>query len=1156
MKYHQLVPVRAVNALSDWLVFNLEELGVDTPLVYSRLLLSLLHNTINITTIEQAADIPYFKEFISLHSKQYNINNHYNTNQLLANLDIEELKKFAAVNLLIDATGSNSTGQETVAGHTNNQNQHNSTINSLVNELHKKIRAIEKENSSSSSSTPTSSHAFIDQVTELNKGKNLNSLDQVENLRNRFNDMKESLETCTIEDVTKKYYSAFPALDKELNPCTNSNLNHHFTKNNSNIRRSRTAVSSPESSNKNLSWSNVFNNKNLVVMNQIPSKMNVSASNSANHKTSNTSNGLNSLKRKSKRKRAGKTKSFYINRKPFTASDDGASLWDMNFEGNWEMGQDLISDFVMNQQNYDQKSAHHIMRNRSISEGDFRGNYKKHGNRNHHKINNNNDEDVQDLYLKKEINSHTKEDASFHLPIQLLPATENSQGVNIQFNANVVNVHKNNTKQDPGQQQDYIAQLKTKFDKIKSIWNDVQTSSDGYDTVDGVASVRNVWEPLNEIVPQCYEQNCGTWASNPAQNTNYNGFGMQNQQQFNADYNFIKCGTNLQTSIWSNEGNGEEMHEIKDTLQCREIFDQASDTDSCYFSSLNTTLNAMPIGEKRGSHISLSNHSEHSMFTEVVSSKKGSNNNLLNHLAITGNNMDNNKNEIDQEIAKNCDEDENLLTSEKTHFKPIAYPDGYTFEISNNLDDVEFYRSESGSLYLDQDQYMEFRMDHLRDEFYMNYNTNFDNDESMQEITDPTPLKFIVKFCVRRNEKCCQTDEQDFEEFDNVSVSSNSFGFNSHYDHFQTNWRYSEKILGDTRIDFNDDSESPMSSKCIWSNAEGLNNQSESHRLWETCNTCQDSISFPANRRLKDELLADGEEILSDLNYFQSLIIGSDWHDETAPNEIVTKDDPADNLIDRTRVYQKVDKFVNDLLKPETTKTLAKALDNCSTDWENVADNDLLPFAYLFNCQVNNNQNNCKDRGRTQANQSNMSDDEKAQMKQDLKLFEIQKTPPDKNVDQPVTDSTVNFHNIRNYIDAELWKSTDQKIPLTLLQFQSTMIKNARLERKRRHSACKNLSNNYYQIKFTGYDYLDVFDTGNEKINKCINYGERLIMINDTLDHALNIGDFNETSGKEATYVDGYNFITKYWANDASSIIFKNNNLLLKQIDITRPLTR
>lgn len=66
MKYPNLVPARAINALSDWLVFNLEELGVEAPLVYSRLLLSLLHTTFHVNNIEQAADIPYFKVSICL----------------------------------------------------------------------------------------------------------------------------------------------------------------------------------------------------------------------------------------------------------------------------------------------------------------------------------------------------------------------------------------------------------------------------------------------------------------------------------------------------------------------------------------------------------------------------------------------------------------------------------------------------------------------------------------------------------------------------------------------------------------------------------------------------------------------------------------------------------------------------------------------------------------------------------------------------------------------------------------------------------------------------------------------------------------------------------------------------------------------------------
>lgn len=48
MKYPQLVSTRAVNAISDWLVSRLEQLGVEAPLIYSRLLLSLLHSSVQI----------------------------------------------------------------------------------------------------------------------------------------------------------------------------------------------------------------------------------------------------------------------------------------------------------------------------------------------------------------------------------------------------------------------------------------------------------------------------------------------------------------------------------------------------------------------------------------------------------------------------------------------------------------------------------------------------------------------------------------------------------------------------------------------------------------------------------------------------------------------------------------------------------------------------------------------------------------------------------------------------------------------------------------------------------------------------------------------------------------------------------------------------
>lgn len=48
MKYPQLVSIRAVNAISDWLEPRLEQLGIESAQLYSRLLLSLLQTTIQL----------------------------------------------------------------------------------------------------------------------------------------------------------------------------------------------------------------------------------------------------------------------------------------------------------------------------------------------------------------------------------------------------------------------------------------------------------------------------------------------------------------------------------------------------------------------------------------------------------------------------------------------------------------------------------------------------------------------------------------------------------------------------------------------------------------------------------------------------------------------------------------------------------------------------------------------------------------------------------------------------------------------------------------------------------------------------------------------------------------------------------------------------
>jgi hypothetical protein len=60
MKYPQLVSSRAVNEISDWLIRRLEDLDIEQPSVYSRLLLSLLHTPFKVNAID-LLEIPQLK---------------------------------------------------------------------------------------------------------------------------------------------------------------------------------------------------------------------------------------------------------------------------------------------------------------------------------------------------------------------------------------------------------------------------------------------------------------------------------------------------------------------------------------------------------------------------------------------------------------------------------------------------------------------------------------------------------------------------------------------------------------------------------------------------------------------------------------------------------------------------------------------------------------------------------------------------------------------------------------------------------------------------------------------------------------------------------------------------------------------------------------
>ncbi|XP_055296528.1 uncharacterized protein LOC129565554 isoform X2 [Sitodiplosis mosellana] len=331
-------------------------------------------------------------------------------------------------------------------------------------------------------------------------------------------------------------------------------------------------------------------------------------------------------------------------------------------------------------------------------------------------------------------------------------------------------------------------------------------------------------------------------------------------------------------------------------------------------------------------------------------------------------------------------DNEDLLTSERSRFRPIkqTYADGYTFDISNKLDQISYERSRSGMLYHDSEVYREY---YVYDEE--------GNGGSRCDTETNAPAEFTLKYCVRQNDKSCQTDDlpsmQSEPQFvfspkillslkatdsnrmqsaanaatannNNNSLSSaNISSLQNHRMYFQCN--DSNDVQYD---DINSDTydklaEMSQESWCLAENRQCCNNNNNAHALWEHCATCSnDVISMPANSRLKDELSADGDEIMSDLKYLiESISFHSDWEDPEADsptdcaheNDVLMQTlnakitDASRNLLtDATKpngdgfgdvdddefasnhIYSNVSKLISDLLQPEKAQTLVQAI--------------------------------------------------------------------------------------------------------------------------------------------------------------------------------------------------------------------------------------
>ncbi|XP_063231795.1 uncharacterized protein LOC134536133 isoform X2 [Bacillus rossius redtenbacheri] len=326
-----------------------------------------------------------------------------------------------------------------------------------------------------------------------------------------------------------------------------------------------------------------------------------------------------------------------------------------------------------------------------------------------------------------------------------------------------------------------------------------------------------------------------------------------------------------------------------------------------------------------------------------------------------------------EDVAANPEgaaEEEDLLTSSRTHFRPIRqdssesrggnvghYADGTTFVIPNNLENVSFKRSDSGTLYLEAEagvgsprKYMEYKEKEPYGGRYRIY--------VLEAVDDGSD--FVPKFQVCQNEKCCQTEVEDEEESlvmsDEEVDPKRSRQTISTVDEteeffFPGDEHLVAKLIND--ID-NDDCGEANSSDCSSCNLNGgdgtealdirpdvdrkgsdewsnnikicfkcnnnnnilawrngwLDSDEGKMELWNNSTTeipswpdiwsdCADVAAGKAacercvlagegagsvqRRRLREELSRDGEQLLSDLSYFQHLYLGSDWPEDGAP---------------------------------------------------------------------------------------------------------------------------------------------------------------------------------------------------------------------------------------------------------------------------------
>lgn len=898
MKYPQLVSSRAVSEISDWLIRRLEDLDIEQPSVYSRLLLSLLHTPFKLNAVD-LLEIPQLKDL----KQPYHLLNKNN----------EELKRIAAVESLMEVSSK----------------ENKSNIISLVDELHLKLRKVEsscEENAiigrSSNVAVPTSP------VTSTNS--------------KFYKNLKKIKRNHGAENPTKNYYLAFPALSSKKTTTTitsggcksSSSGEVNEKKKDSNLQL--------------LTWSNMMNAKDNNTSRPITSTVdnekfraavkprrkrrygrNIKSFNNVQCNAKSYEDATLSPKVKNASKKHQRNQYVMSNGEaarnnnltnaPNMDFSSGSGQWDMDFKGHWEMDRDLIGEFIQEQEQghepeLEVESANQVEPSM---------------------------EDEDDFMLMKFLPMKLMDDDPNYADAARYVKAKEAQSISSlksKFDANVRALW--NDVEDPSKPLTHKNYDEGSASLVNSFASDKNS-----------LSLFNFFghQPFTQevVAPIVNNQIFGTNYLRVGGFDNGGNYGSQgdvyksHQSSSNVSpgtEKFIKLGTNVQglTSIWSD---GDFSCEPENLIS-KDVVDHC---DDAIYKQMKTIGAEMKIWQKSSLYdeeITLFNHSEEASAFKRFRS-------VIVPTVIRASYHPKTNQKVDRTIVEPSEESD-LMSSDRTHFTPLT-PDGHIFCIDPRWEDIKYERSADGELIYNNKRYKEWtHTHHVNDEgsFCTNDSINLDS------IENDAKEEFTVKFMIEdENDKGCQTEPAELM-FPNRNLEINEdYCKRKIYDEYfkknneDTNkWRYhlnaddsnDYSFFSVNRVKNNDAVNSAMkkeqslktlqellvspnsssSSICTitsssqltaavdpfesWRNIKVeqgdmlISNYKKAcmHSLWEQCLTCNRydldvEQSIPANGQLKDELRMDGDEIM---NVIQNLYITGDFCEDEEKEDVDCED--------------------------------------------------------------------------------------------------------------------------------------------------------------------------------------------------------------------------------------------------------------------------